>query len=114
MVKSMESFYFSHTILRKGMHFRRIIRGKSKLPTYHTAEKHDFPRDYPWKVKTFREISCGMFQYTAESQIARGKFQYTAQSQIALFKGFSLLQKIILDKESPMGDQYYPRFKRKI
>ncbi len=64
MVKSMESFYFSHTILRKGMPFCRIIRRKSKLPAYYTAEKHDFPR----KVKTFRELSCGKFQYTAESQ----------------------------------------------
>jgi hypothetical protein len=101
-------FYFSHTILRKG------IRGKSKLPTYYTAEKHAFPWDNPWKVKkTFREISCGKFHYTAESQIARGKFQYTAESQIALFKGLSLLLKIILDKKSTMGDQYYPRFKRK-
>jgi hypothetical protein len=64
----MESFYFLHTILRKGMPFRRIIRGKSKLPAYHTAKKHDFPQDNPRKVKTFRELSCGKFQYTAESQ----------------------------------------------
>jgi hypothetical protein len=68
MVKSMESFYFSHTILRKGMPFRRIIRGKSKLPAYHTAGKHAFPQDNLWKVKTFGELSCGKFRYTAESQ----------------------------------------------
>ncbi len=68
MVKSMESFYFSHNILRKGMPFRRIIRGKSKLPAYYTAEKHDFVQDNPRKVKIFRELSCGKFQYTAESQ----------------------------------------------
>jgi hypothetical protein len=68
MVKSMESFNFSHTILRKGMPFRMIIRGKSKLPAYHTAERHALPQDNPRKVKTFRELSCGKFQYTAESQ----------------------------------------------
>jgi hypothetical protein len=68
MVKSMESFYFSHTILQKGMPFRRIIRGKSKLPAYYTAEKHDFHQDNPRKIKTLRELSCGKFQFTAESQ----------------------------------------------
>jgi hypothetical protein len=57
MVKSMESFYFSHTILQKGMPFHRIICGKSKLPAYHIAEKHAFPQDNPWKVKTFHELS---------------------------------------------------------
>jgi hypothetical protein len=65
------------------MSFRRIIRGKSKLPAYYTAEKHDFPQDNPWKVK------------------------------ILLYKGFSQLLQIILAKKSTMGDQYYPRFKRK-
>ncbi len=84
----MESFYFSHTILRKVMPFRRIIRGKSKLPTYHTAEKHAFPRDNPWKVKTFCELSCEKFQYTAESQIARGKFQYTAEVKLHFLKAY--------------------------
>jgi hypothetical protein len=68
MVKAKESFFFLHTILRKGMPFLRIIRGKSKLPAYYTAEKHDFPQDNPRKVKTFRGLTCGKFQYTAESQ----------------------------------------------
>jgi hypothetical protein len=68
MVKFMENFYFSNTILRKGMPFRRIIRGKAKLPAYHTAEKHAFPQNNPRKVKTFRGLSSGKFQYTAESQ----------------------------------------------
>ncbi len=48
--------------------FRRIIRGKSKFPAYHTTEKHAFPQNNPQKVKTFRELSCGKFQYTRESQ----------------------------------------------
>jgi hypothetical protein len=57
MVKSMESFYFSHTILQKGMPFHRIIRGESKVHAYHTAEKHAFLQDNPRKVKNFRELS---------------------------------------------------------
>ncbi len=68
MVKSAESQNFLRIILRKGMPFRRIIRGKSKLSTDHTAERHAFPQGYPRKVKTFHELPCGKFQYTAESQ----------------------------------------------
>jgi hypothetical protein len=76
MVKSMESFYFSHTILRKGMPFRRIIHGKSKLPAYYTAKKHAFLQDNPRKVKTFRESSCGKLQYSAESLFNKKKMFY--------------------------------------
>jgi hypothetical protein len=68
MVKSAESFEFARIILRKGMPFRRIIHGKSKLSTNHTAERHAFPRSNPRKLKTFPELPCGKFQYTAKSQ----------------------------------------------
>ncbi len=68
---------FQGIIIGKLKIFRRIIRGKSKLPAYHTAEKHTFPQDNPRKLKTFRELSCG-------------KFQYTAEIQISLFKSLSL------------------------
>jgi hypothetical protein len=50
------------------MPFRRLIRGKSKLSADHTVEKHAFPQDNLRKVKTFRELACRTFQYTAESQ----------------------------------------------
>jgi hypothetical protein len=56
--------------------------------------------DKPRKVKTFRELSCG-------------KFQYTAESQYITFERLIILQ-IILDKNSTMADQYYLRFKEKI
>jgi hypothetical protein len=68
MVKSAENQNFPWIILRKGMPFRRIIRGTSKLSLDHTAERHAFPQVDPQKVKTFRELPCGKFQYTAESQ----------------------------------------------
>jgi hypothetical protein len=68
MVKSAESFDFPWITLRKGMPFRRVIRGKSKLSADHTAERHAFPQGNPRKVKTSRELPCGKFQYTAESQ----------------------------------------------
>jgi hypothetical protein len=68
MVKSVESFDFPRIILRKGMPFHRIILGKSKLSADHTAERHAFPQGNPRKVKTFRKLPCGKFQYTAESQ----------------------------------------------
>jgi hypothetical protein len=48
--------------------FRRIVSEKPKLSANHTAEKHAFPQDNPQKVKNFRELSCGKFQYIAESQ----------------------------------------------
>ncbi len=51
MLKSMESFLFLHTILQKGIPFRRIIRGKSKLPAYHTAESMPFRRIIHGKSK---------------------------------------------------------------
>jgi hypothetical protein len=47
VVKSAESFDFSRIILRKGMPFCRIIRGRSKLCANHTAERHAFPQDNP-------------------------------------------------------------------
>jgi hypothetical protein len=43
--------------------FRRMIRGKSKFPAYHTTEKHAFPQNNPRKVTTFRELSCGKFLF---------------------------------------------------
>jgi hypothetical protein len=104
MVKSAESQNFPRIILRKGMTFRRIISGKSKLYTDYTAERHAFPLGYQRKVKTFRELPCGKFQYTAES------FSIPLKVKISLFKGLSLLPQIIFDKKSTMGDQCYPRF----
>jgi hypothetical protein len=68
MVKTAESFDFPWFILLKGMPFRRIIRGKSKLSADHTAESHAFPQGNLQKVKTFRKLPCGKFQYTTESQ----------------------------------------------
>jgi hypothetical protein len=50
------------------MFFCRIIRGKSKLSVDHTVESHAFLQDKPLKVKTFRGLSCGKFQYTEENQ----------------------------------------------
>jgi hypothetical protein len=79
MVKSAESQNFPRIILRKGMPFPRIIRGKSKLSANYPAESFSILR----KVK------------------------------ISLFKGLSLLPQIIVDENSTMGDQYYPRFERK-
>ncbi len=101
IVKSAESFYFSWTILRKGMPFRRIICGKSKFSAYHTAEKRAFPWNNLCKIK----VSAN---YLAES------FSIKREVKISLFKGISLLLQIILDKKSTMGDQYYPSFGRKI
>jgi hypothetical protein len=46
----------------------RIVREKSKLSVNHSAEKHGFLQDNPQKVKNFHELSCGKFQYFAESQ----------------------------------------------
>jgi hypothetical protein len=63
-----ESLDFLWNILQKGMPFRRIISGKSKLSANYTAERHAFPQNNPRKFKTFRELSCGKFQYTTESQ----------------------------------------------
>jgi hypothetical protein len=88
MLKSMESFYFSHTFLRKGMPFCRIIRGKSKLPAYHTSEKHAFLQDNPRKSKL-------SVNYPAES------FSILRKVKISLFKGISLLLQIILHKSQP-------------
>jgi hypothetical protein len=76
------------------------IRGKSKLSAYHTPERHAFLQGNPRKVKTFRELPYG-------------KFQYTTESQNNTFKGRYLLPQIILDKNSTMGDQYNARFQRK-
>jgi hypothetical protein len=73
------------------MPFRRIIHGKSKLSANNTAERHAFPHDKPRKVKTFREFSCGKFQYTVESQY------------------LTFLMPI-----STIGDQYYPGFGKKM
>jgi hypothetical protein len=87
-LKSMESFYFSHTILWKGMPFHRIIRGKSKLPAYHTAEKHAFPQDNPRKSKLLEN-------YPAKS------FSVPRKVKISLFKGLSLFLQIILHKSQP-------------
>jgi hypothetical protein len=84
----MESFYF--------MPFRTIIHGKSKLPAYHTAEKQDNPR----QVKTSCKLSCG-------------KFQYTAESQNLTFERLITISADNLDNKSTMAYQYYLRFKRK-
>jgi hypothetical protein len=67
------------------MPFYWIIRGKSKLSARHTAERHAFLQDNLRKVKTFCELSCG-------------KFQFTAEVKISLFKGLSLLLKVIFKK----------------
>jgi hypothetical protein len=79
-VNSVECFDFPRIILRKGMPFRRIIRGNSKRSANYPAESFII---IPRKVKT------------------------------SLFKGLSLFLKLILDKNSTTGDQYYPRFRRK-
>ncbi len=95
MVKSMESFYFSHTILWKGMTFHRIILGKSNLPRIILQKSMPFRRS---------KLSAN---YPAESFIILWKVK------MSLFKGLSLLLQIILDKKSTMGNQYYPRFFKK-
>jgi hypothetical protein len=81
--------------------YRRIIRGKSKpkLSANYPAERRAIPNN-PWKVKTFAN-------YPAES------FGISRKVKISLFKGLSLLLKLILDTNSTMGDQYYSRFGRK-
>ena len=48
---STESQNFPRIILRKGMPFRGIILGKSKLSADYTAERHAFPRYNPRKGK---------------------------------------------------------------
>ncbi len=79
-VWSEESFDFPRIILRKGMPFRRIIRGKSKLSADFTIGKpaltqnnlrlHAFSRIIPRKGMPFRGIICGKFwlseNYTPE------------------------------------------------
>jgi hypothetical protein len=77
------------------MPFCRIICGMSKLSAYHTAERHAFHR-------VIREKSKLSTNYPAES------FSIWRKVKVSLFKGLSLLPPIILDKNSTMGDQYYP------
>jgi hypothetical protein len=80
------------------MFIRRIIRGKSKLPAYHTAESLPFCRITRGKSK----LSAN---YPPES------FSIPRKVKISLLECSSLLIQIILDKKSTMGDQYYPDLK---
>jgi hypothetical protein len=70
MVKSLESFYFSHNIIHR----------KSKLPAYHTAERHAMPFRRIIRVKS--NLSAN---YPAES------FSISRKVKISLIKGLSLL-----------------------
>jgi hypothetical protein len=55
MVKSTESFDFPLIILRKGMPFRRVIGGKSKLSANYPAESFSIPRKV--KMSLFKGLS---------------------------------------------------------
>jgi hypothetical protein len=55
MVKSAESFDFPRIILQKGMPFRRVIYGKSKLSVNYPAERFSIPRKV--KISLFKGIS---------------------------------------------------------
>jgi hypothetical protein len=74
--------------------------GKSELIANYTTERRAFLGYNSQKVKTFRELFCGKFQHTAESQ------NLTFWRPITTFK-------LILDKNSTVADQCYPRFGRK-
>jgi hypothetical protein len=135
MVKSAESQIFPRIILRKvkafrgsyvlrkGMLFRRVIRGKSNLSEDYPAERHAFPQDNSRKVKTFRG-SYVLRKGMLFRRVIRGKSKLSAnfpaksfskprKVKISLFKGLSILPQMILDKKSTVGDQYYLRFERK-
>ncbi len=109
----------SYTVRQKGMPFRRIIRGKSKLSVDYTSESllflrnipatskqssENFRRDNPRKVKTLRGLYCGKtgkiicgkselsMDYPGES------FNIMRKVKISLFKGLSSILKLISDK----------------
>jgi hypothetical protein len=60
----------------------------------------------------FRRVIRGNSKLSAN--YPAGSFSIPRKVKISLFKGLSLLPQIILDKKSTMGDQYYPRFERKM
>ncbi len=73
-------------------------------------ESQNFLRIIPMKRLPFRRIIHGKSNstnYPAES------FSIPRKVKFSLFKGLSLLLKLIFDKNSTMDDQYYPRFGRK-
>jgi hypothetical protein len=60
----------------------------------------------------FRTIIRGKSKLPADYPTE--SFSVPRKVRISLIKGLSLILKQILDKNSTMGDQYYPRFGRKI
>jgi hypothetical protein len=67
------------------------------------------------KVNTFQILYCVKFQYTDEkfNVLQKVSMYEEKRNKISLFKGLSLIPKLISHKNSTMGDQYYPKFERK-
>jgi hypothetical protein len=94
------------------MPFRGIISGKAcnlqiiLRQAGFSAVKSVLQKGLPF-CRIFREKPKLSANYPVES------FSILQKVKISLFKGVSLLLKLIFDKNSTMGDRYYPRFGRK-
>ncbi len=64
-VWSAESQNFPRILPRKGVSFRGIIRGKSKLSENYTSERRAFPRYDPRKVETLQGLYRGKIRLSA-------------------------------------------------